>query len=233
VTIQADTAPLPLPGHPGAARCPHLVFKDVLGAESAAAMLDYVASRQDDFWSATVRTRKTGKSFIDRNVRDCLSFKDLGVFEAPIRDFVGRITPLALDTFGMNEPNVELRQLSFLAYGDGGYFRRHIDTSERLDRVRLLSYVYYFARVPQRFRGGELRLYSLPRRLGDNAAPSAAPFVDVPPDTDTLLVFPSWLRHEVLPVEVPSGDWIDSRFAIACWLHRATPADARLSDQGS
>jgi len=39
-----------------------------------------------------------------------------------------------------------------------------------------------------------------------------------------LVAFPSWLRHEVLPVHVPSGAWRDSRFAINCWLHRARQA---------
>lgn len=44
------------------------------------------------------------------------------------------------------------------------------------------------------------------------------------PETDTLVAFPSWLRHEVLPVRVPSGDWADCRFSINCWLLRANPA---------
>jgi Rps23 Pro-64 3,4-dihydroxylase Tpa1-like proline 4-hydroxylase len=48
-------------------------------------------------------------------------------------------------------------------------------------------------------------------------------FIDINPDTDAMVVFPSWLRHEVLPVHVPSGAWLDRRFTINCWLHRATP----------
>lgn len=225
MTTQTDLAPLPAATPLGsAARCPHLIFRDVFGAERVAAMLDYVAARAGDFKSATVRSRKSGERVVDRSFRDCLSLKDLGVFEAPFKAFAAVVTPQVLDIFRMAEPKVELREFAFLAYGDGGYFRAHIDTVEQLDRVRLLSFVYYFATTPRRFRGGELRLHGFPVRTA-GSAPAAAPFVDVPPDTDTLVVFPSWLRHEVLPVRVESGAWIDGRFTIGCWLHRAQPLD--------
>jgi SM-20-related protein len=231
MTMQADLAPQPA-GTPlgSAARCPHLIFRDVLGAERVAAMLDYVAGRQDDFKSATIRSRKSGERVLDQSFRDCLSLKDLDVFEEPIRALFSAVTPQALDVFRMIEPSVELRELGFLAYGDGGYFRAHIDTTERLDRLRLLSFVYYFATTPRRFRGGELRLHGFPVRTA-GSAPATAPFIDVPPDTDTLVIFPSWLRHEVLPVHVESGAWIDGRFAIGCWLHR-TP-DTAASGAGA
>ncbi len=233
MTVQSNLAPRQAsPPLGSAARCPHLIFHDVLGAERVAAMLDYVAAREADFWSATVRNRKSGERVLDRHFRNCLSLKELDVFEAPIRAFASAVTPQALDAFHMVEPNVELREFGFLAYRDGGYFRAHLDTIERLDRVRLLSFVYYFATTPRRFRGGELRLHGFPARTSGKA-PATSAFVDVPPDTDTLVIFPSWLRHEVLPVRVESGAWIDGRFAIGCWLHRAPPLDARAPDGGA
>jgi SM-20-related protein len=33
-------------------------------------------------------------------------------------------------------------------------------------------------------------------------------------------VFPSWVLHEVRPVSCPSKRFVDSRFAINCWLWR-------------
>jgi Rps23 Pro-64 3,4-dihydroxylase Tpa1-like proline 4-hydroxylase len=45
-------------------------------------------------------------------------------------------------------------------------------------------------------------------------------FVDIEPANDTLVFFPSWYPHEVLPVSCPSGRFEDSRFAINCWVHR-------------
>ena len=59
--------------------------------------------------------------------------------------------------------------------------------------------------------------------LTPSAGGAAAPHVDIVPETDTLVVFPSWMSHEVLPVRVPSGAWIDRRFTINCWIHRVGP----------
>jgi Rps23 Pro-64 3,4-dihydroxylase Tpa1-like proline 4-hydroxylase len=82
--------------------------------------------------------------------------------------------------------------------------------------VRVLSCVYYFAETPRRFQGGELRLYGFP----DPFREAAGPIVEVVPEPDKLVIFPSWLEHEVLPVQVPSKAWRDCRFSINCWIHR-------------
>jgi SM-20-related protein len=227
MTMQSDLAPQPATSAQAAARCPHLIFHDVLGAERVAALLDYVAERHADFKASPVRNRKSGDRFVDKNFRDCVSLLDLGAFEAPMRAFANAVTPQALDAFNLVEPHVELREFTMMAYGDRGYFRVHIDTDERVNRVRLLSFVYYFATAPRRFEGGQLRLHGFPVIFPGKAA-GPAPSVDVQPDTDSLVVFPSWLRHEVLPVRVESGAWMDGRFTIGCWLHRKLPSDAAL-----
>ena len=49
-------------------------------------------------------------------------------------------------------------------------------------------------------QGGELRLHGFPNPFGGSAT---VPFVDVMPETDCLVAFPSWLTHEVRPVRVP------------------------------
>src|SRR5262249_45472756 len=146
---------------------------------------------------------------------------DLGPFKRRIESFVYKIITPALAQLHLNEPSVEPREFEISAYGDAGHFAAHIDTDERLGRVRILSCVYYFAATPPRFSGGELRLHAFPTLSGKNSA--AAPFIDILPETDTLVAFPSWLRHEVLPVQVPSGAWADRRFTINCWVHRANP----------
>jgi Rps23 Pro-64 3,4-dihydroxylase Tpa1-like proline 4-hydroxylase len=217
VTPDLVIAPPPLV----AARCPHIVFRDVLGAERVAALLAHVSARRDDFTPAMIRNRRSGERLVDRDVRDCLYLRDLGVFEEPIKAFVSAIADRAVTMLGLIEPCVEPTEFEIAAYGDGGRFGAHIDTDERLGRVRVLSCVYYFAATPRRFSGGELRLYGFPTL---SRAAAAAPSVDIHPDADTLVVFPSWLRHEVLPVRVPSGAWADGRFTINCWIHRLSPS---------
>jgi SM-20-related protein len=198
----------------------HLVFRDVLGSQAVASLLDHVFARQGDFRPKVLRNRETGKNRVDRERLDGVYLSEVGACEAVVAGFVRSIAPRAIMEFGLNEPNAELRECEISAYGDGGHFCAHIDTDERLGRVRILSCVYYFALTPRRFCGGELRLYGFPILSAEGRSATAS-FVDVTPETDTLVVFPSWLRHEVRPVRVPSRAWTDSRFTINCWMHRA------------
>lgn len=209
-------------------RCPHLVFRNVLGAATVAGLLDLVAAREQDFRPGVIRNRESGQQRVDYRLQDNLHFTDLGAFETPIDIFVREIAPLALAQLHLNEPNVEPREFEIISYRDGSHFGAHIDTDERLGRVRILSCVYYFAATPRRFSGGELRIYGFPT-LTARKAGGPLPFVDVVPETDSLVVFPSWLRHEVLPVRVPSGAWLDGRFTINCWVHRTNPSGATTS----
>ena len=79
---------------------------------------------------------------------------------------------------------------------------------------RFVSMVYYFCATPARFSGGQLRLHSLA------ATREPGTYVDIEPVNDSALFFPSWFPHEVLPVVCESGRFMDSRFAINCWLRK-------------
>jgi SM-20-related protein len=79
----------------------------------------------------------------------------------------------------------------------------------------VLSGVYYFHAEPKAFTGGALRLYAIGGQ-GER-------YVDIEPTHNSLLMFPSWAPHEVMPVRCPSRRFVDSRFAINCWVHRAKP----------
>ena len=202
----------------GGARCPHAVYRDVLGPRTVAGLLEFVTEHEADFEHGVAYDRQTQERKVDPSRRDCLRLPWLGPFEAPLDRAVRALVPTALADLHLHEPGGEPREYEIATYGDGGHFNVHIDLLENLERVRILSCVYYFAATPRRFSGGELRLYGLPSRSeAENAEP---PFVDVVPETDTLVVFPSWMRHEVLTVRVPSGAWADRRFAINCWVHR-------------
>jgi SM-20-related protein len=207
------------------ARCPHVVFEQVLGAERVAALLDHVAARRGDFRSSIIRKRRSGMRGVDPQSRKSLSLRDLGPFQGELDTVVRAIAGASLKALHIDEAAVEPGEFDLLAYRDGDYFRAHIDTFDLMDKVRVLSCVYYFATTPRRFTGGELRLYGLPKpSAGSPSEP--VPHVDVAPETDTLVVFPSWLQHEVLPVRVPSGEWLESRFTLNCWIHRVRPPTA-------
>ena len=204
---------------PANARCPHMIVRNVLGASTVAALLDYAISREPEFRVARAYDRRSGALAVDAGRRDCMLLAGLGPFQAAMEAFVRSIIEPALSELRLDESGGEPKEFEISAYGDGGHFNPHIDTVEVLDRVRVLSCVYYFAATPPRFSGGALRLHAFPSRAG--AVTSAPAYVDVAPETDTFVAFASWLRHEVLPVHVPSGAWADRRFAINCWIHRA------------
>lgn len=212
---------------PADTRIPHVIFRDVLGANTVAGLLHYAAKRQADFIPRVLRNRESGRLRVDSDILDALYLMDLGPFLNPIKTFVRNVAGQALARLHLNEPNFEPKEFELSAYRDGGHFGAHIDTDERISQVRILSCVYYFAATPPRFGGGELRLYGFPTLSAGTKGPP--PFVDVVPETDTLVAFPSWLRHEVLPVRVPSGAWADGRFTINCWLHRASPSASDAS----
>ena len=189
----------------------------MLGAETVAALLDFVAERERDFEPGESYNREKHEARLDTERLDCLRLPDVGPFAAQVTERFTESAQEALAALRIGEAAVEPRELQLASYGDGGHFLPHIDTLEIRERVRVLSCVYYFTREPRSFDGGELRLYGFPSRSASEPVAS----VDVPPATDTLVAFPSWMRHEVLPVRLDSPDWLDRRFAINCWLHRA------------
>ena len=108
-------------------------------------------------------------------------------------------------------------EVELVAHGDGAFFERHIDTVTHLHhegRSRRISAVYYFHVLPKAFSGGVLRIHSLA------ASGQQGTFVDIAPDYDTLIFFPSVFPHEVLPVKCPGQQFLDSRFAINFWIHK-------------
>ena len=138
----------------GPVRCPHLVFHNVLGSATVAALLEYVVARQRNFEPAMVGTRASDGAKIAYDLRDCLYLLDLSVFEAPIRTFVSKNASVAVKQLRLTEPAIELKELEIASYRDGNHFAAHVDTDEKVNRVRVLSCVYYFAATPRRFSGG-------------------------------------------------------------------------------
>ena len=73
-------------------------------------------------------------------------------------------------------------------------------------------------REPKQFEGGEICLYDIGEEPGGERR------VTVPPLQNRLLLFPSWVGHDVTSVQVASRQFADSRFAVNCWMHREREA---------
>ena len=183
-----------------------------LGQEQAAVLLADLLQHESAFTPATVGSgtreridtaqRLVGHADVDSSALNAF----VEAFSARVPDLCRQ---LGLPAFHPHELEVDI-----LAYGDGGFYHRHVDVAlgaNRPETSRLLSAVYYLHRLPRRFTGGALRFYAVPG--GDST--------DVEPESDRLVAFPSFTPHEVLPVGVPSGAFADRRFTISVWVRRA------------
>lgn len=191
---------------------PHLRIADFFDAQTHAALLDWALANEARFVPARLI-----RGLVKPEIRRALTLRDLGpiaaVFDARLREEAPRWAAALRSTpFATSEVELELA-----AHNDGAHFTLHTDTyasNEVARGDRMLSAVYYFHRQPKGFEGGALRLHRL------NAAAGDAGF-DIAPDDNSLVVFPSWGPHEVMPIRCASGDFADSRFAVNCWIYRA------------
>lgn len=196
---------------------PHHVVRDFLDRDVAAELLALASANQTAFQPAGVgRGDQTG---INLEVRVALNIDLPAPYRSIVRTKVLDLLPTLAPTLGI-EPIREPRlEMEMVAHRDGAFFKRHIDTrtgDKEQEYIRVLSGVYYFHAQPKAFSGGELRLYA----LGD------ASFIDIVPEHNSLVFFPSWAPHEVMPVSVPSKRFVDSRFAINCFIRRKVPPAA-------
>lgn len=144
-------------------------------------------------------------SGLDPQTRVSEHLGDLGALRAPIEARILEFAPQWRVELGLTPFEVARLETELVRHGDGAHFARHIDTARVARRV--MSVVYYFHAEPKAFDGGLLRLFAF-----DGTS------VDIEPQCDLVAVFPSFVVHEVTAVSCPSERFMDSRFAINCWL---------------
>jgi predicted 2-oxoglutarate/Fe(II)-dependent dioxygenase YbiX len=192
---------------------PHLVLNDFLDRDAAAGVLAYALAREAAFQPTT--TGGAAGQRTNPRMRTSLALRDLGPFRAVLSAKMLEHMPEFAARLGVAAVNDARLELELVAHNEGAFYKRHIDTQTASDRdtIRVLSGVYYFHAEPKAFTGGALRLYA----IGD---PENRRFIDIEPINNSLLAFPAWAPHEVMPVGCPSKRFASSRFAVNCWAHR-------------
>lgn len=199
---------------------PHHRFRAALGPEEHKALLEWTLEHEERL----VPAKLTG-GVVDETRRRSRTTRELGRMGPLLRSWLTPKIPEMLRAIGVAPFEVEFIELELAAHGDGAHFARHTDIPVGPGRRplggdgtgtqdRIVSAVYYFHREPKAFSGGELRLH----RLGSTGA--EGDYLDIPPEQNSLVVFPSWAPHEVLEIRSPGGRFEDSRFAVNCWLCR-------------
>ena len=186
-----------------------------------ARLLEFAANNRSAFGQSSVSGSEAADR-IDPSIRISHCMKPVTEIEPMVEARVGEALGDVFAALGCASFTPSMFEVEMVAHGDGAFFRRHIDTftgsadtaGESRRAARVVSMVYYFCATPARFSGGQLRLHSL-AATGDPGT-----YVDIEPVNDTALFFPSWFPHEVLPVVCESGRFMDSRFAINCWVYK-------------
>jgi SM-20-related protein len=202
---------------------PHYVVENFIGDEGIEALLRYCVANEDAFASASVGDGT--QTLIDGQVRRSRSLTRADEFIHSVHDsFRSRLSamlPQIVAALGLSTFVPSVFELELVAHNNGAFFARHIDTFTGTGNLpshqRMVSAVYYFYAHPKAFSGGALRLYPL---AGGADGRSCR---DIEPVRDTLVCFPSFAPHEVLPISCPSGVFAASRFAINTWICREAP----------
>jgi SM-20-related protein len=194
-------------------RAPYIRIPGFLSDADNRAVLDYAVRREAQFKATTVETGVAG-------YRRSRHLSPLGDLEIDFEALLGEIVPVTLQHFGIAQPGEITLEKQLTTHNDGEYYRPHNDNGSPGTATRVLTYVYYFHREPAKFSGGNLRLYD--SRVDAGTWVAADTFVEIKPENNMLVLFPSRLIHEVLPVQCPSHAFADGRFTINGWARDAS-----------
>jgi len=139
-------------------------------------------------------------------------------FSGIILNYVQMLIPQVLKSLKMQPFEISYIEAQITAHNHGNYYKVHNDNGSPDVADRELTYVYYFYQEPKQFSGGELLIYDA--EIKNNMFAKADTYKTYTPHNNTLIFFPSYFMHEVLPVSCPSQRFADSRFTINGWVRR-------------
>jgi SM-20-related protein len=200
---------------------PYLLFRDFLPSAMASDLLSWAIDNEAQFNPTTVGEGDGQRT--DPQVRVSVSTRKFGPTKQKLCDRLLRLAPDLVRDLRVNNLEIVKAELELVAHNDGAFYIRHIDTATGADAaaggLTFVSAAYYVHRQPKAFSGGALRLH----RFG---SPADSDFLDIAPEHNLLVAFPSWAPHEVTPISCPTRAFADSRFAVNIWI-LSGPRDQR------
>lgn len=194
---------------------PYLIFPDFLSKELIEQLFSLAIAKQTEFKPSQIDNLNRR---IDADIRISQILRDFDHLFEPLKQSFQEIKQQAMFELKLSAFELAHCEIELAVHEDGAFYKRHIDTSTNTPDAktqRVMTGVLYFHQQPRRFDGGQLRLYSLTK--------DESTYIDIEPEYNSLVLFPAWAPHEVLPVSCPSGLFEHARFAINCWYRRANP----------
>jgi SM-20-related protein len=193
-----------------------LRIENFLNINSNKALLSYCYNNETDFIDSRVgKSREDGK--VNLNYRICKTNYNLGEFKLKLEKEINANFDFFCESLKIKPFEINDIELQIAAHGDGAFFKPHIDTHTEIEnnsKNRVISAVYYFFNEPRQFEGGELLLHPFNFMKGEDSP------ITLSPINNSLVIFPSFGMHEVLPVSCPNVEFKNWRFAINCWINK-------------
>jgi SM-20-related protein len=153
---------------------------------------------------------------VDREYRIAHEMRNSHAIRSWFLPLVARsIDEHVLDRLGLPAFDIGDWELQVTRHDDGGMLRIHRDRGAT-NRLRALSYVYYFHREPKRYSGGDLLLFD---EIDRKSPRRVAAFTRLAPIDNSLLLFSPDRLHCVTTV-CAGPDPFDARWTINGWLLR-------------
>ena len=209
----ADIAGLEIPP-------PHVLIPDFMTGAEREKVLAFITGHADVFKNSGVHevpnqgASPTGYRIRRSRVLEGPANGAMAAIVFPkLQDLIPKLWPrLGLSPFPLTGLECEVT-----AHGDGDFFATHTDNGMPEIAHRRISYVYYFFhREPKQFSGGHLRLYHTLFQGGYSICGRHA--VDIEPPHNGLVIFPTFIYHEVTPISCASSALTDQRLTLNGWL---------------
>jgi hypothetical protein len=195
-----------------------VVLHELLAPSELQELIAYTLGQEAAFTLSEVISPGVGGGVVDFEHRRSRVLMDLGTHGQLILDKIRRALPRVLPRLGIAAMPVSRTEIQVTASNDGDFFRWHSDNAHQEIASREVTFVYFFHREPKNFRGGELRIYDSVWENGMHV-PSEN-YRCILPQQNMVVLFSSFLPHEITPVECPSRAFADSRFTVNGWFHR-------------
>lgn len=177
-------------------------------------IVEFALTKMDKFATSSIKSGAGDTNRENLRIRRSSVMNDLRDLPKTFADDIREIAPDVMRVLDLDPLDEFEMELQLTAHNDGAFYKMHRDNNTASTSRRQLTFVYYFHQHPKRFTGGELRLYDMMQ--GSEIA--AESHVDIEPEDNCLLLFPSNVPHEVLEVICPSKTFEDSRFTLNGWL---------------
>jgi predicted 2-oxoglutarate/Fe(II)-dependent dioxygenase YbiX len=191
---------------------PALIIDEFLPAKSNSWLLSFIRSNRHRFSPA-----KTGGQLAEARTGQAMDqvpeLRELMMLQ------ILPLLPAICSQFHLTYSVVENFECQVTSYGEGDFYRPHIDLVDLPDAApgaahqgaqRLVSYAYYLHAMPKKYTGGDLTIFE--------TADGVETPTTIESKNNRIVFFPSNVLHEVTPVSMADGDLESSRLSVNGWI---------------